>query len=119
MLAIGIAFIVQGLFDLYRKNTTRGIINIAIGLVIAILGMTIVKVVLIVLGIYLVLKGLYDLCLNIKVNFTRGIVYAILTMLLGVILIAYYWIAVDWVFIIIGILFVLNGILGLINGVSK
>ena len=61
MIVCGVLFIVKGVIDVINKNTTQGVIAIAIGALVIILGATLLNVALIIFGILLAAYGVIDL----------------------------------------------------------
>ena len=118
---LGVLFIVKGILDIVNnKKTTEGIIQIVIGAVIIVLGWTIVEIILLVLGVLIVIKGVLDLINAIKTKKVTPIIYAIITIVVGVLLvIGKFASAADILFIIIGVVFVLDAIFIGISALSK
>ena len=115
MTIAGILFIVFGIIDLVKGTTTSGVINIAIGAVILIGGWFFIEVVLIVFGILLAVKGTIALINALKARNVSvfNVIFAVLTLAVGVMLIVSKWALIDWFFIVMGVIFIVDGVLGL------
>ena len=115
MTVAGILFIVFGVIDLIKGGTTSGIINVAIGVVILIGGWFFIEVVLIVFGILLAVKGAIALANALKAlnKSFFNIVFAALTLVVGIMLIVSKWALIDWFFVVMGVMFIIDGVLGL------
>ena len=118
---LGVLFIVKGILDIVNnKKTTEGIIQIVIGAVIIVLGWTIVEIILLVLGVLIVIKGVLDLINASNTKKLTPIIYAVITIVVGVLLvIGKFASAADILFIIIGVVFVLDAIFIGISALSK
>ncbi len=113
----GIVFIALGIYDIIKKNLTNGIIEVVIGVVIILGGWLFVEIVLIVFGALLVIKGIMDLAEIFK-NKNRNvmqIIAAIVTIIIGALLIVSKWVMIDWFFIVLGVVFIVNGVLALVS----
>ncbi len=119
MTIAGIFFIISGILELVKKNWFGGAISLIIGIVILVLGWTLVWLVLLVLGILVAIKGviaLIDALKRRKKNFL-SILFAILTIVVGIVLA--FGNALEIIVIVAGILLVINGVLGLISALKK
>lgn len=119
MTIAGVFFIISGVLELVKKNWFGGAISLIIGIVILVLGWTLVWLVLLVLGILVAIKGviaLIDAIKRSKKNYL-SILFAILTIVVGIVLA--FGNALDIIVIIAGILLVINGVLGLISALKK
>ena len=82
--------------------------------------MFIVEIILLVLGVLIVIKGVLDLINAIKTKKVTPIIYAAITIVVGVLLvIGKFASAADILFIIIGVVFVLDAIFIGISALSK
>jgi uncharacterized membrane protein HdeD (DUF308 family) len=117
MTIAGILFIVFGVLDVIKGATTSGIINIAIGVVILVGGWFFLEVVLLVFGILLAVKGTIALVNSLKALNKRifDVIFAALTIAVGIMLIVSKWALMDWFFIIMGVMFIIDGVLGLLG----
>ena len=114
--AAGIVFIVMGVLDILKKNLVNGIVEAVIGVVILVGGWAFVNVALIIFGALLVIKGVLDLLAAIKAKAgIMTILAAVVTAVVGVLLIASKWVMVDWFFIVMGIILIVDGAMMLIK----
>ncbi len=115
----GIFFLIFGILELVKKNWFGGAVSIIIGIVILVLGWTLVWLVLLVLGILVAIKGIIALidALKKKKKNTLSIVFAVLTIVVGIVLA--FGNALTILTIIAGVLLVVNGILGLLSAFKK
>ena len=117
MTVAGVLFIVFGVLDLVKNSTTTGIINVAIGVIILLGGWFFLEVVLLVFGILLTVKGVIALVNALKAlnkSFIE-ILFAALTVAVGLMLIASKWALIDWFFIAVGVIFIVDGVLALLG----
>ena len=117
MTAAGVLFIVFGIIDLVNNLTTSGIINVAIGIVILLGGWFFLEVVLLVFGIILTVKGVVALVNALKAlnKSIFEIIFAALTLAVGLMLIASRWALIDGFFVVMGIVFIVDGVLALLG----
>ena len=113
MTAIGVLFIVNGIIDITKSRTVNGIVNIAIGAIIILGGWTFVEIILIVFGVLLAIKGVLDLVTALKGGKLFPILFAVITIVAGVMLVLGKWIMLDWFFIALGVLLIVDGVIGL------
>lgn len=119
MTVVGALFIVLGIMDLIKnKQTTRGIIELALGAVVIVCGWLVVDIVLLVLGIILIVKGILELVQNYKAGFVANL-SSIMLLVMGVLLVISKWALVDVMCIVVGVLFVINGVLALFGKTIK
>lgn len=113
----GILFIAMGIFDMVEKKavTSEGIVDIIIGVVIIVCGWLIVSVVLVIFGVLVAIKGAVDLVNALKPVNIVSIVFACVTLALGILLIVSNWVVTDLLFIIIGVIFIVNGVIALLG----
>ena len=113
MTVVGALLIVLGVVDVIKnKNLVKGIIEALMGVAIIVCGWLIADIVLLVLGAVLIVKGVMEL-IN---NFKRGalpILSAVITILLGALLVAAKWVLLDLFCLIAGIVFLVNAVLTL------
>lgn len=121
MTIAGVFFIISGVLELVKKNWFGGAISLIIGIVILVLGWTVIDIVLRVLGVLIAVKGviaLIDVLKRRKKNFL-SILFAVLTIAIGVVLVFAYGDILKTIVIIAGILLVINGVIGLISALKK
>ena len=108
---VGVLFIVLGVLDALNKNWVPA----AIGAIIILGGWLFVEIVLIVFGVLIALKGVTSLmdALKPRKKSIADIVFAGLTIFVGVMLVVSKWLMLDWFFIVLGIVFIVDGILEL------
>ena len=117
--AAGIVFIVLGVLDILKKkhdDLIKGIVEAVIGVVILVGGWAFVGVALIIFGAFLLIEGVIDLMAAIKAKagiFTM--IAAVITAVVGVLLIASKWVMLDWFFIVMGVILIVDGALMLIK----
>lgn len=112
----GVVFIALGIYDIIKKNMTNGIIEAVIGIVIILGGWLFVEIVLIVFGALLAVKGISDLIAAFQgTRNVMNIIVAILTLVVGILLIVSKWVMVDWFFIVVGVVFIVEGGLSLLG----
>ncbi len=111
----GLFFLLTGLIDIVKGRATSGIINIAIGVIILIVGWTIVDIVLLVLGIFIAAKGVLSLVEILKrpKKNALSIVFAALTIAIGIALA--FGDLLGNLIVIIGVLLIIDGIIGLLG----
>ena len=112
--AAGVYFIVMGIIALVNKNYPIGGIQIGIGAIIILGGWLFVEIVLIVCGVLCIVRGVMQLIAAINANSITGMIYAALTIALGVVLVVCKWVMIDWFFIVIGIILIVDGVSALI-----
>ncbi|MBQ8859072.1 MAG: DUF308 domain-containing protein [Clostridia bacterium] len=117
MTAVGAIFILQGIVDLIRKNVFNGLVGVVVGIVILLGGWLFVEIVLLVLGVLLAIKGVMALlgALSAKKKNIISILFALLTVVIGVMLVVSKWAMVDTMFIVIGVLLIVDGVMDLIG----
>ena len=116
MTIAGIVFIALGIYDIIKKNMTNGIIEAVIGVVIILGGWLFVEVVLIIFGALLCGKGVSDLIAAFQGSRNvMNIIVAILTLVVGILLIVSKWVMLDWFFIVLGVVFIVEGGLQLLG----
>lgn len=109
---VGAILIALGIYNITKKETTSGAIEIGAGIIVILGGWLFVEIILIILGVLLLIKGILDLVSAISTKLdTLSIVYACINILIGVMLIISKWALLDWFFIILGIIFIINGAL--------
>lgn len=121
MTAAGIFFIVMGILDLIKNRIPNGIVNLAIGIIIIVFGWLITDIVLKVLGVLIAAKGVMDLIavLKLKNKSILGIVFAALTIAIGVMLVIDFGDVIGKVIKVIGVLLIVDGILGLVGAAKQ
>lgn len=112
---IGALFIAYGVIFLLRHEWTGGAVSLVIGIVLILGGWLFVEIVLIIFGILLTLKGVSDLVTAIRFRMPLTIIFACLTLAIGILLVVSYWAMLDWFFILLGVIFIVNGILALLQ----
>lgn len=113
----GLFFLLIGLIDLIKGRAPSGIVNLAIAAIIIILGWTIMDVVLRVLGVLVAAKGVMDLIAVMKFKKKKilAIVFAAITIAIGVMLALTPDNVLSTVMKFAGILLIIDGIIGLIG----
>ena len=112
--AAGVYFIVIGIIALVNKNYTVGAIRLAAGAIIILGGWLFVEIILIICGVFSILRGVMQLMSAVNAQSPTGIIYSVLTLLLGIALIICRWVMLDWFFIIIGVVLIIDGVSALI-----
>ena len=117
MTAAGIFFVVMGVIDLVKGRISSGIINLAIGIIIIVLGWTIMDIVLRVLGVLVAAKGIMDLLTVLKRSKKNvlSIVFAAVTIAIGVLLAVTPGNILSTVMKVAGVLLIVDGIIGLVG----
>ena len=115
MIGIGALFILNGILEITKKRTVNGVVNLAIGIVIIIFGAAVVDLVLRIFGVLLALKGLLDLITACKKKKIFPILAALLTIIVGVLLVLNLWATLSWFFIAIGAVLIVDGIIALLK----
>ena len=113
MTAVGVMFIVMGIISLVRRDTISGLLAIIIGAVILLGGWLFVQIVLIVFGVLLTVRGILLLSATIKPFNLFGVLFAALTIFVGLMLIVAKWVVLDWYYIAVGVMFIVSGVLEL------
>jgi uncharacterized membrane protein HdeD (DUF308 family) len=111
----GAIFVISGILDLTKKNTTGGAINLIIGLAILVLGWAAVQIVLLVLGILIAVKGILALIDILKRGQQTlfGLLFPTLTIAVGLLLA--FGNGFDIIIAVTGILLIVDGIVGLFS----
>lgn len=111
MTVTGALLIILGLVAILKEgDLVKGIILIAAGIAIIIFGWTIADIVLLILGILLIIKGILDLVKVFKNGFL-SILPALITIVVGVLLVISKWALLDVMCIIAGVIFIINAVL--------
>ncbi len=74
---------------------------------------------MLVFGILLIVKGLISLIDGIKRKKALDIIFAILTLAVGVVIAVYKTGVIGWVTIVIGVLLIVDGVLGLVAALTS
>ena len=115
MTIVGALLIVRGVLDVVNsKDLVRGVIEIAIGVVIIVCGWLIADVVLLVLGVLLTIKSAMEIAKNYKKGFKANL-ENIVTLVIGVLLIVAKWALMDAMCVIAGVIFLINAVLALLG----
>ena len=118
MSLIGALLIAMGVINiLINKNNIAGILNIAIGLLVILGGWLFIKAALITFGVMIILKGPMDLLNSLKFKTVLGVLSAVITMVVGILVIFSNWL--DVLFLVLGVILIINGILTLVSSVIK
>ena len=114
----GVLFIAYGVYCIIKKLTVEGVVCIGIGVVILLGGWLFLEVALLVFGVLLCIKGVLDLLQTLKMRSkpVLSLVYAIATIVVGVLLIVSKWVLADFLIVILGVAFIVNGVLALFGG---
>lgn len=113
---VGALLILRALLYLIDKQWLYAVLFAAIGVFLIIGGMTIVNIMVLILGIILCAFGLYQLIASVKDKTTVGLVSAIVTLAVGVLLILFFCldsIRQPWFYITTGIVAIIAGVLAL------
>lgn len=118
---LGVVFIVLGILDVTKNQTTPGIIRIVIGAVIIAFGWLLLSVALYVIAVLLVIAGIYGIYQTSTKKSSTALNYLqpVLLTLVGLCLFFNQGGTVAWVFIAVGIILVVQGIIGLLNVLKK
>lgn len=118
MSLIGALLMVMGVINiLINKNNIAGILNIAIGLLVILGGWLFIKAALIIFGVMIILKGLMNLLNSLKFKTVLGVLSAVITMVVGILVIFSNWL--DVLFLVLGVILIINGILTLVSSAIK
>jgi uncharacterized membrane protein HdeD (DUF308 family) len=119
MTIAGVFFLISGIIDVIKKNYMGGAVSIIIGVAILILGWLATKIVLLVFGLLIAIKGLIALIEEFKRKKLSafGILFAILTMVAGIMLA--FGDGLNILVLICGIFFIIDGVLGLIGALTS
>jgi hypothetical protein len=113
----GAFFILSSIVDFIRGMNFSAAVNLFIGVVILVLGNTILDIVLIVLGLLIALKGLLELLVVMKMKKKKRnvllVIFPVLTMVLGIALA--FGNLLGNLIMILGVLLVIDGVLGLLG----
>ena len=115
MTVVGVLFIVNGIIDITKKRLISGVSGIVIGAIIILCGWTLLSLVLTIFGILLTAKGVLDFFHFIKRGRLIPILSAILTVVIGILLIVGNVIDQGWFYVLIGIVLLVDGITALIR----
>ena len=117
MTIAGVLFIVFGVIDITKGGITQGVLNIAIGVIILLGGWLFLEIVLIVFGVLIAVKGVLSLATALKRKKANAfeVLFAVLTIVAGIMLIISKWAIMDWFFIVMGVLFIVDGALALLG----
>ena len=119
LVAIGALTIVYGIIMIVNKNLVSGIIYLIIGILLIISAFLFLSYVLIALGALLVIQGIVYMLKELRgKKRTLNIIVALVTIIIGILLIVSKFVFFDWFLIIIGIVLIVDGILMLL-GVKK
>lgn len=119
MTAVGVVLVVYGLYYLLSlKKTTEAVLYMAVGAVILLGGWLFVEIALIILGVAVLIQGVIDLSYALKSKVTASILSAILTIIVGLLLVLGKFIMLDWFFIVLGVIFIVDGVMTLF-GIKK
>lgn len=112
MTVVGVLFIMYGVFRALEKDWIPCVIAVAAGVAIIVCGWTVAEIVLLILGIVLIVKGLLDLynAAN-RHSGLYAVLGAVLTVLVGILLIVSKFAVIDWLFIVMGVILIIDGVL--------
>lgn len=111
MTVTGVLLVAMGLVAILKDgDLLKGIILIVAGAGIIYLGWKIANIVLLVLGIILIIKGVLDLLKACKNGFFASLP-ALITILVGVLLVISKWALLDVMCVIAGVIFIVNAVL--------
>ncbi|MBQ7652786.1 MAG: DUF308 domain-containing protein [Clostridia bacterium] len=112
---IGALAIVYGIFLIASKQVVAGIIYMLVGIAIIVGAWLYFGYVILIIGALLIVRGVIDLIQGTtkkKAN-AINILIAILTIIVGILLIVSKWVVLDWFFIIVGAVLIVDGVLAL------
>lgn len=123
----GVVLIVNGIFSIINKDTTRGVVQIISGAAIILFGWLFLTLVLYLLGLILIGYGVLELINRFKIkvifdNQVKKIIYYVipfLYILAGGSLLFNQTKAINFVFIFTGLTLLINGILVIIDSIKK
>lgn len=110
MTVAGALLIVLGVVDILSGDFVRGLVQAIIGVAIIVCGWLIVDLVLLIFGVLLIIKGVLDL-LKVLKNGLMAILPALVTILIGVLLVVAKFALMDTICVIVGIIFIINAVL--------
>ncbi len=111
MTVTGALLVILGLVAILKEgDLVKGVVLVAAGIAIIIFGWTIADVVLLILGILLIIKGVLDL-LKVFKNGFLSILPALITIVVGVLLVISKWALLDVMCVIAGVIFIVNAVL--------
>lgn len=118
----GAFFVLTSIVDFLRGMNFSGAINLFIGIVIFVLGNTILDIFLIVLGVLIALKGLFELLVVLRARKRKKknillVIFPALTIVLGIALA--FGNLLGNLIMILGVLLVIDGVLGLLGANRK
>jgi uncharacterized membrane protein HdeD (DUF308 family) len=121
MTIVGVVFIISGILELIKGNVLGGIISLIIGVAILVLGWAHTEIVMLVLGILIAIKGIISLigALKRKKKSVLQIIFAVLTIALGILLAFAFGDVARIITIVGGILLAISGVIGLIGCFKK
>ena len=121
MTIAGIFFVIIGVLELVRRNFFGGAVSLLIGILIIVLGWKIAEIVFLVLGILLAIKGIIALfdALKAKKGKILRVLFALLTVICGLVFVFAFGELVDILVIVGGIMILVDGIVGLIAALKK
>lgn len=121
MTIAGVVFIIAGVLELVKKNIVGGIVSLIIGVAILILGWALPAFVMQVLGVLIGIKGIIALvgALKRKRKSVLRIVFALLTIVLGVLLVFAFGSIAHIITVVGGILLAVCGVIGLLGSLKK
>ncbi|MBQ3235692.1 MAG: DUF308 domain-containing protein [Clostridia bacterium] len=113
MSVIGGLLIILGVLDAVKgKDLVKGVVEIVIGIAIIVGGWIFASIVLLIFGILLIVKGVIELLEVYKKGFMAALP-AIVTIVIGVLLVIAKWALMDVICIIAGVIFIINAVLTL------
>ena len=113
---IGALAIIYGIFLIANKQVVAGIIYMLVGIAVILGAWLYFGYVILVIGAVMIVRGIIDLIqASKKKSHAMAIVVAILTIIVGILLIVSKWVVLDWFFIIVGAVLIVDGILVLIG----
>ena len=118
LIIAGAVFLIFGIIDAIKKNIVSGIVSIVIGLVLIVCALTpLLSYLLIILGILVVVKGIISLINALKKSKKSviDILFAVLTIVAGLILAFAFGEVADILIRIGGVLLIVNGVLELLG----
>ena len=119
MTIVGVMFLLFGILEVIKLHFTSGAVSIIIGIVVLVLGWTLVDIVMLVLGILLAIKGVLALpgAILSRRNKLLKILMALLTVGIG--LVVAFGNALGWVIVVAGAMLIVDGALGVVAAIKR
>ncbi len=115
----GVVFLVLGIIDLIKKHWFSGAISVFIGAIILLGANLFINIVMLVFGILIAIKGLISLIESIRRKRALDLIFAVLTLVAGVLIALNTGTVITWVMIVVGVVMIIDGVLGLISALTS